>query len=234
MLSPSNVVAGRPYDVPCVKVLSGHVIPILLPSHTDGMDHCLTPVPEHYHIDFRFCEAGDFGIRTINAWRADECSEPFFKKMKAIRKAMNSLDIVGESAFFFVNRWYLRHKHLRANDGRCPHRGVQLVNSCGTCPAHGLQWNLRTGALASYKLPFFLELANGERQHPNNPRGEIKNDSCQIRVTRHFESDGTVIMVDSRMKRYGKMMQRTIPRYLMPEDEINFHTEKLCSHEKHR
>ena len=231
MDSPVDVEIGKTYKVPCVRekgLLA--IIPILLPSHSDGKKNCLTPAKEHYHIDFRFCEKED--VYNNNAWFKSHCSEPFYEEMEAIRDSFNSVDFTGESAFFFVNRWYQENKELKLENRRCPHRGTKIVNACGTCPAHGLKWNLKKGKLKKFKRPFYLELANGEEPNPENPRGIIRNDKCTIKIKKDFKHDGTVIMVDSNGKRYGEMKQIINSRLYEKHDRINFNTDKICSKKK--
>lgn len=232
MESPVDVEIGKTYEVPCVTdIMTFKTVPVLLPAHIDGKKSCLRTAESHYHIDFRFCEQHDFA-GNINAWAKKSCSKPFFQNRKAVRDSFNSIDFVGESAFFFVNRWYQSNKKLKLKNRRCPHQGVQVVNSCGTCPAHGLKWNLEKGKLEKFKRPFYLELANGEEPNPENPRGIIRNDKCTIKIKRDLEHDGTVIMVDSNGKRYGKMKQIISSRSYRTRDEINFNTDKICSKKK--
>lgn len=225
LLSPINVQVGQEYFVPCVTNEFHREMPILLPQHTDGKDECLLEVPEHFHIDFRFCTFNEFGYPV---WDVKCCSLPFLRKRKAIAANLDSLAIVGESAFFFWNNWYKEKANLKLKNGRCPHRNVQVVNACGTCPAHGLQWNLETEELADFKLPFYLELANNQIPNPNNPRGEIIENACTIKIEKEFNHDGVVIMVDSSGKRYGRTFQQIGPRKLEAGGTVWFDTKKIC------
>jgi hypothetical protein len=222
--SPVDVKAGKSYLVPCVRRSNGSILPVMLPAHVDGSDHCLKQTESHYHIDFRFCDQQN----GYNAWFENTCSEPFLNKMVAIRDSANSFEAIGGSAFFFVNRWYLRHKDKLAKNRICPHQGVRITNACGECPAHGLKWDLKTNRLADFQPPFFLELANKEVQDEENPRGEIIDDRCVIEINKDFYSDGTVIMVDSNHKRYGTMKQMIQPRNIWAGGAITFDTKNLC------
>lgn len=223
MLSPVDVIVGQEYDVPCVKTKEHVIVPVLLPHHIDNGKNCLIDVGDHYHIDFRFAREDILGQRN-NAVLVDYSSSIFMKNMIAIKSTFTSI----ESAFFFVNRWYKKNAYSRLHERRCPHQGTQVVNSCGTCPAHGLKWNLKSGRLADFKLPFYLELANREISHKDNPRGAIVDDKCIIYFDEVFYSDGTVIMVDADGKRYGKMKQDIGPRVFLPDYNLTFTTDKLC------
>lgn len=227
MKSPTNVKQHHYYDVPTVKTRCGKTLPVILPSHTDGAEHCLTEVAEHYHVDFRFCELNDSA--GWPAWVKSSCSPVFMKRLKVVRESFESLHFSDESAFFFVNRWFRNHAKKKLTDGKCPHKGLQVVNPCGTCPGHGLRWNLETGELADFVLPFYLELADGEVQRESNLRGVMTaDDQCSIVADRDCHLDGTVIMVDSRGKRYGRWKQKISARFLKTGDEIVFKTGKLC------
>ena len=225
MLSPVDVQVGQYYDVPCVTNEWNKEIPVLLPYHTDGKEDCLTEVPEHFHIDFRFCSFYEFGSP---AWEAKLCSVPFLKQKKAIASYVNSFTISGESAFFFWSNWHKKFNNSKLKEGRCPHKNVQVVNACGTCPAHGLQWNLETKKLADFKLPFYLELANNQIPNPNNPRGEVLEDSCTILIEQEFNHDGCVIMVDSLGNRYGQAFQKIDVIKHKPGNSVFFDAKKLC------
>ena len=226
MKSPVDVKRNHYYDVPCVKANNRRVMPVLLPSHVDGRVDCINETPEHYHIDFRFCELAH--TDGYAAWLKHGCSPVFIKRMKALRESFDSLSFTGESAFFFINRWYRRSGGQKLVGRRCPHKGLQVVNACGRCPGHGLVWDLKTGQLV-FELPFFLELANEERANPDNPRGVItSNDKCSIDIDRLFPHDGTVIMVDAKGRRYGQMKQMLPVRTYHKGDNVNFTTDRLC------
>lgn len=231
--SPVRVVPGKYYNVPhvCNKSTLGELTPILLPAHIDGKENCLNETPLHYHVDFRFIELDQ---SKTNACFAELCSKPFLKKALAIRSFTESISHIKNSAFFFINRWYKNHLNRKlADDNRCLHQGLQLVNPCGICPGHGLTWDLKTKKLAKFEIPFYLELSNDEIPNPKNPRGIMKDGFCQVTVnTVHpFVSNGTVIMVDSKGKRVGKQFQKIEPMTLRNGYAIMFTGENLCTRE---
>lgn len=224
--SPVDVDLDNEYEVPCVKNLhTEQIIPILLPSHKDGNEWCFHEVPEHYHIDFRFYNNFSFeGAGLVKSG----CSEVFYKRFKVVRESFDSLSFKGESAFFFIDRWYRKRGNDTLVDNQCSHRGLQVVNKCGTCPGHGLIWDKSTGRLKEVELPFFLELANGEIVHKDNPRGVIISDSCEIRIFSPFDHDGTIIMVDATGERYGLAKQSIAPRSYRGDESVVFDVKSLC------
>ena len=232
MESPIDVIVGEYYEVPCVES-NGKEIPVLLPSHDDGRHDCFLDVVKHFHIDHRFAnelEWKDYDGKTIPLIQ-DFGNKVYFKKFKALRSYFDSVSISNESVFFFINRWYRNNKGIKAKNRICPHKGTKIVNNCGTCPAHGLKWNLETEEL-DFVPPFYLELANNQISSPLNSRGVITDkDQCDIIVKESFEFDGTVIMVDSSGKRYGKMFQKIYNGYLKKGDTITFDSDKICSKE---
>jgi hypothetical protein len=223
LISPVNIEVGKFYEVPCVKA-DGRIMPVLLPSHTETENGCLHPLPEHYHIDFRFVKIKDF---EYNAWRTEYCSSPFYKRLKSIKSSFNSLEEGGESAFFLINRWYTRFNDIIVQDNRCPHRNTQLVNACGTCPAHGLPWNLETKRLKEFKLPFYLELTKDGNHSLSNPFGIMKDNSCEITVKADFEGD-TIIMVDSNGVKCTNATQILRTKFFKAETIIILNAKEIC------
>lgn len=232
MISPVNVQVGKDYEVPCVQINgTRQVIPVLLPAHIDDNTHCLQEAAEHYHIDFRFITKGE--TCDYNAWYAKNVSKVFYHKIRALKTSVHSFEEVGESSFFFINRWYRRYGDSTLKNGRCPHQGVQVVNACGVCPAHGLPWDLNTGRLRNLKLPFYLELSNDGNHNHSNPRGIITEDNqCVIEPISKFESNGTVIMVDSQGQKCTNATQKVSFRNFDSGDKLTFHTEKICTKER--
>lgn len=53
---------------------------------------------------------------------------------------------------------------------------MQIVNSCGTCPAHGLVWDLESKQL-KFKPPFYFITPLGDK-------GEVKDGYCEIPITK--------------------------------------------------
>jgi hypothetical protein len=223
--SPVDVVKGNSYHVPCVtNLLTNITVPVLLPHHIDGKEFCLNGEEDHYHVDCRFIQA------TAAALRFSCCSPVRSELLIAIRNNFDSISFFGESAFFFINRWYRKHGDKKLVNRTCLHQGIKVVNSCGTCPGHGLIWDLNSKNLSNFNLPFYLEMANNEVHLDDNPKGEITHDDkCVILLEKDFNHDGNIIMVDSNGKRYGKMKQKVLPRYYKLKDSITFQTQNLCA-----
>ena len=221
--SPTKVKIGQFYDVPTVKTYFGEIFPILLPAHVDGKDNCIEDVSMHYHIDFRFHEVGKISV-VLNKF----CFSPFLHKFKAISNHTNSV-LKGQHLFFFVNRWYYRKRNTKLKANLCPHQGLPVVNKCGTCPGHGLVWNLKTLDLSDFQLPFYLELANSGKHLPDNPRGAIINDKCEICLEKDFLSDGSVTMTDALGRIYNKnWVQKIAAGMYYAGSKITFTTDKIC------
>ena len=139
---------------------------------------------------------------------------------------------LANNSFFFWNLWHQNKADSKIIDNKCPHKGVELVNKCGTCPAHGLQWDFQTGRLAEYKLPFYLEITNYEIPDPTNNRGIIENNTCKVVIQNKYPLTKNIkaIMVDSLGKRYGKMYHKlnNAIKFYNPGDIINFDTSQIC------
>jgi hypothetical protein len=228
MESPNQIEVGQLYEVPCIMTNLGQTIPVVLPSHTDGPRLCFNDVGEHYHVDFRFCDL--WLTNNKAAWLKAETVKLFSLRLRALRTYFNSVEFSGESNFFFVSRWYTYFGDIKIKNGRCAHHDTQLFNTCGTCPAHGLRWNLNSGSLMEFKLPFYMELANNAVPNSGNPRGMMQDRFCEIDIPeRGFQSDGTVIMVDSNGKRYGEMTQQIRAYFYRGREKIRFNADKICS-----
>ncbi len=224
MKSPADVVVGQTYDVPCVY-WNQQFWPVLLPAHNDSNDHCLMEIGGHYHIDFRFTHKRPSDMNGINAI-LEHVGKPLIIQMMAHSDFTHSFDVKGESAFFFVNRWYRQSSHLKAKNRVCAHNGVALVNKCGVCPAHGLAWNLNTEQLIDFKLPFYLQLRNKNKE--DGPKGEIVGDTCDIRLKNQYRHDGRVVMIDSEDRVYPNMTQILTARHYVQGDIVRFHTNHIC------
>lgn len=223
-----DVEVGCVYDVPTVMhLITGDYIPILLPAHIDGKDFCFNSDNIlHYHIDVRFMQNN----YDVQSYRSDYCSPVFYSKFKAICSNFDPTKISSFSAFFFVNRWYRKYKDKKIYNKKCLHQGLPLINSCGTCPGHGLIWNLENKELKHFDLPFFLELANNEIHLDENPKGQITdNEKCKIIINKSFYHDGTVIMVDTNGNRYGNMKQMLSPKDYKSGEILIFHTHEICT-----
>lgn len=149
LISPRRVVVGRKYLVPCI-IRGGEIVPVMLPAHEDGPEDCSAPTASHYHVDYRFTRH----LREDRpaAWYAEHY-KPVMQQLRCYRNST------------FLRSYYLHslvRLHTRFADsslknGACPHRGVRVTNTCGTCPAHGLMWNLETGRL-KFLPPFTVVL----------------------------------------------------------------------------
>ena len=173
LLSPSDVVTGQFYDVPCVgyedyqSTSQGikklfRIVPVLLPDHIDKVEDGLKSLPRHYHIDFRFQKEQSKNDGFCQPRLENECvnavftshvtEKPFYQKMEALNEEkISSLQNVG-----FVARYQETYPEEKAVKGICPHQGAALLK-CGTCPMHGLKWKPETGEY-KYKPPFKLKI----------------------------------------------------------------------------
>ncbi len=222
LVSPKNVIIGNVYDVPTIETSDKQEIPVLLPAHSDSHENCLDDAPLHYHIDLRFCDP----IENINAWYAKDAQKIYYKQFVAIRQRFCSIEKTG--GFFFVNRWYNRKRPNKLVNGNCPHKGLAIVNNCGTCPGHGLIWE-PDGTLKKIQLPFYLELANNGIHETNNPQGLLRDTECLIHLRDNFVSDGIIIMVDALGNRYGQLTQKIKPGLYKAGNCLTISAAHLCS-----
>jgi len=233
---------GKTYKIPCAKVSDWRYfpfgdnycyLPVLLPAHVDANDDCLRSLETHYHYDFRFIKPESIPSK----WKGGG----IFKKdvleiVEQNKVAVSSntwiVENLANNSFFFWNLWHQNKADSKIIDNKCPHKGVELVNKCGTCPAHGLQWDFQTGRLAEYKLPFYLEITNYEIPDPTNNRGIIENNTCKVVIQNKYPLTKNIkaIMVDSLGKRYGKMYHKlnNAIKFYNPGDIINFDTSQIC------
>lgn len=225
MKSPEDVMYGEIYDVPCVKI-NNIVYPVMLPSHRDGNDNCLMDAGQHYHVDFRFIDIKS----KFNAISASLSSELFISRLPALRKFCESIGAIGEVAFHFVNRWHrLEADSFIKKERICPHQGTRITNACGTCPAHGLIWNLKTGKL-KYKPPFYLQLI--DKNGIAGPKAIIDEyDQCKVVMNTEFKFSGQVIMIDSENEKYGHWVQTLDSKNFNVGEILIFDVDKLCSKE---
>ena len=210
--SPKNVIVGQIYKVPCIEqeineTIGIQPIPIMLPAHSDDNDSCLNKLPNHYHVDFRFIDR-DYWLKETGA--TDPQSNaiidinnefiPFYSK----KIALLSRIISTKSFIWFVNRWQNRYPNQKIKGDICPHQGTRITNACGTCPAHGLAWNLETGDY-KYKAPFFLQLM------PDGPLVEIPNTDkilkfeFEVNLPKDFIWNKRFCLVDSLGQKYADL-----------------------------
>lgn len=174
---------GEYYIVPCIEI--GDVtIPVLGNSHWDDPSLCLKPIPEHFHEDARFTDYPDNSRVWASAGR-----KLVSKAMKCIRT--NTATSVSPYYPFLIEKLHRICEKATLKKPICPHQQMP-IDACGTCPAHGLIWDLTCGKL-KYKLPFSLVSSNGES-------GEIKNGKCDIAIKNTF--DGILYLHDADNNRY--------------------------------
>ena len=185
-------VKGQIYEVPCVRNSQYGECVVLLPSHSDGGEDCLKPIIEHYHIDFRFEKREKFENNVDALYKSK--SDPIYYERKLCLEEFSTLTNTWP---FFLERIHERLGDHLLEDNICPHRGVKIDNACGTCPAHGLRWNLQTRRLY-YKPPFFLRFPTGDE-------GVVGHGVCIIKITEKYQSpsDGVYLpLYDSNGLRY--------------------------------
>lgn len=219
MKSPENVIVGEYYDVPC-KLINNDWLPIIFPPHKDGPDFCFDPAATHYHIDKRFTYPREYA-----AWRVEYGERIEVRKVICIKKdAVSFNDLIHPFAVVKMHEVFEKHT-LKSNI--CPHQGLQITNSCGTCPGHGLVWDFETRKL-KYKLPFYLFHKN------SGLKGVIKDGKCTINVniTFQFKSDDlTFVLVDSDGRLYpnaGISLDKYQDILITPDDKIVW-TDKNCA-----
>jgi hypothetical protein len=173
MQSPTLVEIGTKYSVPCVlDRRTSKYVPVILPKHRDGKEACLNDVGTHYHIDKRFTAHADDAI-------IDENVQEISLQNKECLKLSSTLGEFWPFSIVKLHEMFKDHE-LKGNH-ICPHQGVKITNACGTCPGHGLIWDLQTKRL-KYKAPFYLRLPL------DAGRGIIKNGVCKITVARRLEN----------------------------------------------
>lgn len=172
MRSPENVVVGETYDVPCQLSTFEGWIPIMYPSHRDGPDFCFDQNNEHYHIDRRFTN----DHKQFAAWHKNSNERIELRKLICLRE--NATSFTDSAWPFAIVKMHEVFANHTLKNKTCPHQGLKVTNSCGTCPGHGLIWNLQTNKL-KYTLPFYF--TTPDLKH----RGEIRNGRCTI----HFDED---------------------------------------------
>jgi nitrite reductase/ring-hydroxylating ferredoxin subunit len=146
------VIQGQWYMVPTVRVHDGGFDwPILDNPHTDeGSDVA------HYNLDTRFLNHARFkqhienNQQTVIAASAVEKSLVYLDKKKCYRTLPHRNS-------YYENKLYLMVKAgcegKKMTNMTCPHRGQDLsscpvIDDIVTCPAHGMQWHVKTGDMA--------------------------------------------------------------------------------------
>lgn len=145
MKSPVDVKVGNYYLVPCIVTHEGN-FPVIFPPHKDKTSDCVDFNPRHYHFDRRFLD---------NKLHNDGYNADLVVDVKYVVKKCLQDETVNQSAHWFhIEHLFRMYQGKKINDGICIHQGMQIVNKCGTCPGHGLKWNLKTNEL-EFKLPFY-------------------------------------------------------------------------------
>lgn len=202
--SPVDVIEGETYSVPFTKMKPGcgQDAPIMPYPHEDKAEFCLGDTPQHVHFDRRFMEEGEYlgrdgtvlvaGLNTIESVEMREM---------VCRKAFHA----DSQNPFSVAKLYERYQGSKLKNRRCVHNGVLITNKCGTCPAHGLKWDLSREVLQEFKLPFRLAF-----NIPGMPlgalgSGELVGAECRIVMLGDYKYCGVpykLTLIDSDGKVY--------------------------------
>ncbi len=214
-VSPCDVIEGNEYDVPCVHTNTNHVVPVMLPAHIDKNEFCLKSVDLHYHIDKRFQVP-------LAYHNSDAVLHSFVEDVSYIKlKAIKSHYIMEDARFENFNISYqMDNPQEIAKNRICPHQGTKITNSCGTCPAHGLKWNLETGEYR-FKPPFYFQFTE------DSPKFEFDNDDKKVVLIAHddIEFNGVLIITDSNGEFFGSTEYET-KYFLKKEDKFTVNCKK--------
>jgi hypothetical protein len=207
MESPKDVVVGQKYMVPTIHTETGERLPVLFPAHEDGVEDCVDPVAPHYHIDYRFIDR-KYGWDAYLA--GDFYAKPYSQEWVALR----ACDGLAKANHFMIDRLHEKFEKAQIKQRVCPHRGVQLTNACGRCPAHGLVWNLNTGRL-KFKRPFYVVA-------PDGSKAKLEAGRCVIVADEGFQVPCVLHLVDAEGQRYpNSEWQITYPyQYLRKGDTL--------------
>lgn len=223
-ISPCDVVIGKEYDVPCIFTCQGEghlldgcqpapeiIIPVMFPPHAEQKGFCLNSLPEHYHIDKRF-------LVPESQMKFDVISSSVVKKIQYIKmKAIKDrffIEAEARSLQLFNIYYQLQNPDEIAKDRICPHKGTKITNSCGTCPAHGLKWNLKNGTYY-YKAPFYFQLTE------DGPKYQFKNKMVSLIAHKDIDFQGHIIVTDAD----GKLFDLPNIRYktfLKKDETLNY------------
>lgn len=153
---------GRVYRVPCVFATAWQrAVPIIGPLHEDK-EHINFPEP-HWHIDWRFVSKADYH------WYSWQGTSPVHSRVISqkntagpiVERRMKCKRPMPEFPVFPYNNkpvHWLRGLQDAYADTKlkcgmiCPHRGMPLAGCPVTdgvviCPAHGLAWDVESGAM---------------------------------------------------------------------------------------
>lgn len=121
------LIKGKRYLVPVVNST-----PVLLPGHTDHEFECLTNgLIFHYHYDWRFLD----GVPDLS-WVTRGTASPVMIERECYRETHPN----GNQNLMFMRRELYRLGKC-AKNGICGHKGLQIDESTGQCPGHGLKYN---------------------------------------------------------------------------------------------
>lgn len=208
-VSPCDVIVGEEYDVPCAFTNENYFVPVMLPAHVDKNQFCLKSVDLHYHIDKRF----NVPLAYHNADAILHSGVEYVSYVKL--KAVKSHYVIEDAKFEIFNIIYqMVNPHEIAKNRICPHQGTKITNSCGTCPAHGLKWNLKTGEYR-FKPPFYFQFTE------DSPKFEFDNDDKKVVLIAHddIEFNGSLIITDSNGKFFGST-EYPVRYFLNKEDKF--------------
>lgn len=159
---------GKYYLVPTFNTLPYGYIPVTGPLHEDK--EYIKFEYQHYHIDWRFARAGmgywgddvEFAkvFMPINM-KGESAVKPggelHYRRWKCVRVVPDYPGM--ERPVRWLPDLETAYAGRKLGNGLiCPHRGVciknavdpsapLLPNDLATCPAHGLQWNIKTGEM---------------------------------------------------------------------------------------
>jgi hypothetical protein len=161
-LEPYKV--GRYYRVPTVTAYLFDWLrpwPVLEPMHNDA--EIIGFRYDHYHLDWRFVSERAFKSLERKNWYRSVLSIPLMTSerqnaqglpLPVMRrlKCKRDMPVFPERAPF-IGKLEDRYAPCRMKRGICPHQGVSLRSlperdGVVECPAHGLRWWVKTGALA--------------------------------------------------------------------------------------
>lgn len=165
----SPLVIGRFYSVPCINALVWNLgmTPIIGPLHEDkehiGFDDM------HWHIDWRFVSAwqlsrlsgsGRIPVQAKVISQKNTAGQIVERRLKCKREMPEfPLRPYGKNVVHWLEDLETAQENSRLKCGMiCPHRGLPLAgcpvnDGIVVCPAHGLAWDVESGALVKRVTP---------------------------------------------------------------------------------
>jgi hypothetical protein len=224
---------GKTYTVPSILLRSmrgeeERWVPVLLPPHNDT-EFCFDTPSIHVHPDFRF-------------WPDEENTPPIdFTLVLPVPPRIIWRDMVctrlindqdGHPGFVFPMLAMLKkfqNHNLKDSCQRCPHRGIDLstmqpnANGIVRCPAHGLDWNMKTGNLA-YKGIYVLRL----KDHPNMDVSASFDPTFIAQEELDFDPVLQLVHYETRTVLAEKRIEHV---FMMEDDKLSINGHKNCPRE---